>query len=549
MSACVHPNGCIALREKRSIGQVSAMNARLSDNQDVFRLLQAVREVPGILKRHQKRMLCFFCGTIALVVLSLTLSPRKYVSEAKLFVRVGRQNVGLDPTATTGQTIAVHETRENEITSILDILQSRVVLQGVVDRLGADLILNGGAVQSSPDASVSSDIQSTDEQSALRYDKAIAHLNSTIETARTKNSNVLGIIYKDRSPQLAQTVLQAFVDEFQTVHINANRTVGSAAFFEKQSGLLRQQFEDASRELNEVKNSINAVSVEQRRLALQNQLNTIETTMLATEADHESTLATIRGLAEALVSLPEKTLTQEITGFPDDAIGTTRKRLYELELREQELLTRFTERHPVVMAIRRQADAARSILTDRATTGRQATNADNPAYRQVHLNQLEKQSLAVGLSAKLVALKKQHAGTQLQLRALNGKEISIVEMQQRVDLYREKFTAYSEKHEQSRIDQALETERFSNVKLVQPPTFVAKPVSPQKALTLIAGFLFASVGALALAFLSEILDTFGRHQPVMAQPSDPDSTNAQHAPENVADAITKTERLVEQVQY
>ncbi len=549
MSACVHPNGCIALREKRSIGQVSAMNARLSDNQDVFRLLQAVREVPGILKRHQKRMLCFFCGTIALVVLSLTLSPRKYVSEAKLFVRVGRQNVGLDPTATTGQTIAVHETRENEITSILDILQSRVVLQGVVDRLGADLILNGGAVQSSPDASVSSDIQSTDEQSALRYDKAIAHLNSTIETARTKNSNVLGIIYKDRSPQLAQTVLQAFVDEFQTVHINANRTVGSAAFFEKQSGLLRQQFEDASRELNEVKNSINAVSVEQRRLALQNQLNTIETTMLATAADHESTLATIRGLAEALVSLPEKTLTQEITGFPDDAIGTTRKRLYELELREQELLTRFTERHPVVMAIRRQADAARSILTDRATTGRQATNADNPAYRQVHLNQLEKQSLAVGLSAKLVALKKQHAGTQLQLRALNGKEISIVEMQQRVDLYREKFTAYSEKHEQSRIDQALETERFSNVKLVQPPTFVAKPVSPQKALTLIAGFLFASVGALALAFLSEILDTFGRHQPVMAQPSDPDSTNAQHAPENVADAITKTERLVEQVQY
>ncbi|MEO2020057.1 MAG: hypothetical protein ABGZ53_37475 [Fuerstiella sp.] len=525
------------------------MNARLSDNQDVFRLLQAVREVPGILKRHQKRMLCFFCGTIALVVLSLTLSPRKYVSEAKLFVRVGRQNVGLDPTATTGQTIAVHETRENEITSILDILQSRVVLQGVVDRLGADLILNGGAVQSSPDASVSSDIQSTDEQSALRYDKAIAHLNSTIETARTKNSNVLGIIYKDRSPQLAQTVLQAFVDEFQTVHINANRTVGSAAFFEKQSGLLRQQFEDASRELNEVKNSINAVSVEQRRLALQNQLNTIETTMLATAADHESTLATIRGLAEALVSLPEKTLTQEITGFPDDAIGTTRKRLYELELREQELLTRFTERHPVVMAIRRQADAARSILTDRATTGRQATNADNPAYRQVHLNQLEKQSLAVGLSAKLVALKKQHAGTQLQLRALNGKEISIVEMQQRVDLYREKFTAYSEKHEQSRIDQALETERFSNVKLVQPPTFVAKPVSPQKALTLIAGFLFASVGALALAFLSEILDTFGRHQPVMAQPSDPDSTNAQHAPENVADAITKTERLVEQVQY
>ncbi|MEO2026762.1 MAG: hypothetical protein ABGZ23_12880 [Fuerstiella sp.] len=525
------------------------MNARQSDNQDVLRLLQAVQALPGILKRHQKRMACFFCGAMAIVVLGLVLCPRKYVSEAKLFVRVGRQNIGLDPTATTGQTIAVHETRENEITSILDILQSRIVLQGVVDKLGTDLILNGSAPQDSPNTSALSETQAAGEQSSLRYEKAIAHLNSTISTDRTKKSNVLGISYTDRSPQLAQRILQAFVEEFQTVHIGANRTTGSAVFFEEQSRLLRKQFEDASRELNEGKNSINAVSVEQRQLTLQNQLSTIEADMLATEADYAATQAAIRGLTQALASLPEKTLTQEVTGFPDDAVGTTRKRLYELELREQELLTRFTEKHPVVVAVRRQADAARIILEDRATTGSQATNSDNPAYQQLHLNQLEKQSLAVGLSAKLATLKNQYAEAQQQLRTLNAQEISIVEMQQRVDLYRDKFTAYSEKHEQSRIDQALETERFSNVKVVQPSTLVAKPVSPRKTLTLIAGFLFASVGAVVLAFLSETLDVLRHPEAAVAQSSDSDSNNPQHAPENVTHAIAEAERLVEQVQY
>ena len=522
------------------------MNARPSENQDVVRLLQTVQAVPGILKRHQKRMICFFCGTMAIVALGLVLCPRKYISEAKLFVRMGRENVGLDPTATTGQIIAVNESRENEITSILDILQSRIVLQGVVDKLGTDLILNGSDLQNPSNTSASSE-----SQSALRYEKAIAHLDDTIETARTKKSNVLGIIYKDRSPQLAQRILQTFVDEFQTVHIGANRSTGSAAFFEEQSRLLRKQFENASLELNDGKNLINAASVEQRRMALQNQLSTIEADILATEADGDSTQAAIRGLTLALASLPEKTLTQEVTGFPDDAVGTTRKRLYELELREQELLTRFTERHPDVVAIGRQVGAARAILKDGVTTGSQATNADNPAHKQLHLNQLEKQSQAVGLSAKLATLKNQYAETLLQLRELNAQEVSIVELQQRVDLYRDKFTAYSEKHEQSRIDQALETERFSNVKVVQPPTFVAKPVSPKKALTLIAGFLFASFGAIALAFLSETLGALRRsaaNVPV-AQSSTPDSNNAQHAPENVAHAIAETERLVEQVQY
>ena len=81
-----------------------------------------------VLLRHKKKVLVFFCLTMGIVVGFLWLAPRKYQSEAKLFVRLGRESVTLDPTATTGQTVAVNESRTSEINSVLEILKSRLMV-------------------------------------------------------------------------------------------------------------------------------------------------------------------------------------------------------------------------------------------------------------------------------------------------------------------------------------------------------------------------------------------------------------------------------------
>lgn len=67
------------------------------------------------------------------------------------------------------------------------------------------------------------------------------------------------------------------------------------------------------------------------------------------------------------------------------------------------------------------------------------------------------------------------------------------------------------------MDRALESEQISNVNVVQPPTFVAKPVSPQKAIVLVLGFLFSCVGAVCYGLMREFLPVF------RATPDDPAS--------------------------
>ena len=80
------------------------------------------RDVARILFRHWRKMAAFFCAVIALTFVVIALYPRSYSSEAKLLIRIGRESVALDPTATTGETIMLQKTQTDEVNSALSII-------------------------------------------------------------------------------------------------------------------------------------------------------------------------------------------------------------------------------------------------------------------------------------------------------------------------------------------------------------------------------------------------------------------------------------------
>ena len=93
--------------------------------------------------RHKWKTLFFFFGVFTAVTLVTLQSPKTYRSESELFVRLGRENVTLDPVATLGQetAVAVPMSRENEINSLVEVLQNRTLRERVVDAVGAAVIL------------------------------------------------------------------------------------------------------------------------------------------------------------------------------------------------------------------------------------------------------------------------------------------------------------------------------------------------------------------------------------------------------------------------
>ena len=101
-------------------------------------------DVRRALYRHKCKAVCFFLAVMGTVTLITIFAPKIYRSEGKLFVRLGRENVALDPTATLGEKpiITVPLTRENEINSVVEILRGRVVIEKVVDAIGPEAILD-----------------------------------------------------------------------------------------------------------------------------------------------------------------------------------------------------------------------------------------------------------------------------------------------------------------------------------------------------------------------------------------------------------------------
>ena len=211
-------------------------------------------------------------------------------------------------------------------------------------------------------------------------------------------------------------------------------------------------------------------------------------------------------MRETLATLPRTEVKEVTTGIGDFGTDGMRQQLYILQLREQELAAKYTEAHPVMEGVRRQVAAAKEILSREEPTRRQVTTEPDVAHQQQDLELLREQPRLAALETQADQLRTELAEARSQLGALNENELRIKRLQREVDLYDSEYRTYASSLEQSRIDQALEMQRISNISLAQPATYEAKPVRPRVLLNLALGIVVGVFGGLLLALMAERLD-------------------------------------------
>ncbi len=460
----------------------------------------------GVFYRHKGKMAGVFCTILALFLLAVIFYPRSYTSEARLFVRLGKESVGLDPTATMSETISVNESRESEINSELEILRSRALLEDVVAQLGAEDILSGGKKKEGSWV----DVAMTPVRAASTWiigeisteERAISKLAKSVTFSSPRKSSILIVKSKAADPRQAQRILESFLGAYQVRHGQANRISGSYDFFVSQSNLLGEQLTRAKSQLRDAKNENGVASVEGQRANVEAQANLIEVAMLENQRQLSSADAKIQALKKTLNELPESQLAEE-ADVPSAAADAMRKELYLVQIQEKEASSRYTALHPTVIALRRQVEETRKILGDEVASRNHATRKLSPVHQTVQTELATVQALAAAHKAESESLKNQFEAVQLKIRALNDNELQITELSRKADLLEESYMKYASNREQARIDAALETGRVSNVNVVQPATYVARPSSPLIRLTLALGFVLALVCSTLTALAAE----------------------------------------------
>lgn len=454
----------------------------------------SLREGLAVYFRRGRTALALFALGCAATVLYVVFAPRSYRSEAQLFVQLGRESVGLDPTATVGQVVNLSETRENEINSAFQMLHNRQLVERIVDELGPQVVLAGQLVE-----------RSNEQPTPLERERAVIALAGDLDIEAVRKSSVLTLAYQTTSPELAQRVLELLIQGYLEQHAKAHRIAGSREFFAQQSAHLRTELEQVQAKLRELKDRSGLAEVIERRTIVMRRIGQLEDQQSENQAALAAATAEIAALRAKLADLPATQLAQQTTG-PNAAVEAMRQQLYALQLKEQELRTKYQPNTVYIQEIARQIEEAQKVLAAEGQQKTQVTQAVSAAREQAHLALVLAEAKQASLEARRDQLEPLLATAQQDLTQINRDEIIVTELEREVALKEAAYRQYAEKLEQARIDEALEERRISNVNVVQPPTYAVKPVRPRKAFTLLAGLVASLCAALAWPLVAEWFD-------------------------------------------
>lgn len=430
---------------------------------------------------------------------------------------MGRESIGLDPTATMGHIVELRTSRETEINSVLRLLSSRAIATRVVDRLGSDKILTEGVertwllslIETANSAKSKLLALLTEENGPPRSSdeqRAVESLLSRLNVTAPEDSVVITLSCTAPTPELAQEIVSTIVDVYVDEHMRLNRTDRSDDFFLQQSEIALENLSKSRAALRDLKNDIGLTSVAGEQLRLNEQRGAIGDRIRINTAAQAATKSRLSFLKEAIDQMEETIRVSWVEGLPQLATDGMRQQLYELELKQRDLLSKFTEDHPAILAISEAVKQAGSILDTQDKIRIEPTFGVNPNRQHLELQYLQDQAALQSLEEEGVALKAQEMELLAELQKLNLYQMRIEELEQQSKLLGDNYLKYLANLEQARIDSELERQRITNVNVVHEATMPSKPSGPSRLVLAALGLVVAILVGVSLALLLEYWD-------------------------------------------
>jgi uncharacterized protein involved in exopolysaccharide biosynthesis/Mrp family chromosome partitioning ATPase len=461
--------------------------------------------------------------------LAILVWPKSYTSEAKLMMRVGRESVSLDPTATTSATLMLQKTREEEIVTALEMLSSRQIAEMVVDELGTGAILSGelppdeasNGSEGSPPGLVARVVEvaepivsrSIDALNAgLLYvgiksplsnrELAIRQVLGSIEINSPLESRVVNIEASAKTPKMAQAIARTVTESFLSEHLDASLTAGSLEFFQHQTRDLEKRLNDLVHQRSEYMQDNKIVSIEANRELLREKLSEVERDLVSAYGGLEQAIAESQELQVKTDQLEDEIIAERLEA-EDLTWSGMRQQIYELELQEQHASALYTDKHPRLRRIRKQLVGAREILGERKSDRVDLNTTPNPVKLDLNIQLQKQQSAVAGLKFEIDDKERRRASMQQEIDRLLAQEKHLTKLDRDILLAERKLIALEEKLEEARVIDELHKEKISAVEVFQPANFIERAASPNKKL-LAAGFLFLGLSAgLFLSVLKE----------------------------------------------
>ena len=421
-----------------------------------------------------------------LIIFSL---PDRYEAEASVFVDT---RTPLKPAL---QGLTVEQDVDSQLNFVRQSLLAGPQLQRVADKAG---VLGYSRGDPRLQEQLLTDM-------SRRIDISAHSANGRDEDLRTAGS-IYRIVYQDRNRARALRVVTILLDTFVTETLGGKREGSENAqqFLETQIQDYERRLRTAEDRLAQFKaRHLGLMPTEQGGYFAQLQHEQTEVTELRTKlAQAQTRRATLmRQLhGDVAVAAAAPVSGGSSVGMPGGL--DTLSRIDQAQARLDELLLRFTDRHPDVIAARqtledlkrRRASELQGLRQGDATAAATSRASSNPVYQSVQLALNQSDVDIADLNTELA----EHEAKVTELRRLVDTapqvEAELAQLNRDYDVNKAQYTAMLANLQKARLGERADIAGSIRFEVVQPPIAGLRPVWPLR-IKLLAEILFAAIAA------------------------------------------------------
>ena len=476
-------------------------------------------DLTGIVRRHFALFLFGFVTVFVAAAVITFFLPRKYRSEAQISVKPGRENLGVDPTATSSLgnqgAISITKAPDQEINAIANILKSRNLSELVAQDLTPEVILSNdksGFVDNvfaqRPELAEGFSPYHT----LNNFDKAVYKLQDSIKIRPVKEANTIKIHYDCGDPELSQKIVNSFVKHYQEKHRELHRSKDSYRILRDE--VVAKIFDDLKSKQNElakVRKETGLIAVNQQRTNLVGRISTIRSALTQANADKMAISGEIKSLKIAFKNLDPSMISEETSGSGTMAATSMRTELFQLQIEEKRLSKDFDDDHYRVKNIRKQIKEIEAILKNEEQGRNDVVKAPSSAYLMTQQKLINKESELVGIEDRIAQFSTELNLENEKLLKSNEDELEIDRLESEIAILKSSFQKYGVDLEQARVEETLSNSEISNLKILTA-SINPFPVFPKVPLNLGIGFVLAIFSGMLLAIFGEQLESKKRNR-------------------------------------
>ena len=477
----------------------------------------SARDVVQVLFRRKWIIILFFVGVSTTATLYAFVAPAVYEAQAELLIRIGRENLSVDPSVVAGPTMGVSQNRENELNSELNILTSRLLAEQVVDAVGENTLLEKPHEPTAKEQMFQTmqKLKSlpmvllaaiNPEPPLSARDAAVNTLLKGTAVELEKKTNIISVKFDAKDPETARQTLEKLVAAYLERHIKVYASQASPQFFEDNANKLQEELSRREKQRDEFRVTHGISSMDKQKEALLQQSITMDSERGNAASEAKASEARVASLEKTLRGKSATLVTSETSGMANLTAEKLKANLTDMKLKETDMSARYPDSYRPLSELRGQIKQAEAMLAKERDSMTTTTTGLDPNHQSLQLQLDTERATLDSHKARETSITAEIKRVQDKLEELTAQEAEMTRLDRDVEVANQEYRDYREGLQRARISAAMDMDKVSNVSVVQPAMVSPVPVKPQKLRILALGLFLGLFGGVFLAFVREYMD-------------------------------------------